>query len=274
MENKDFLRTPQTPFNLFPLLFVFLLMGCEPEAVLENETRQADLTITKAKEKAEKLTTYRGPAVSFYKGVAQAMVTMNDEGEPHSIGFRFSERSLDNLPMQSDEISLKLPGQAKGLAFDHIDVGWMPEGHFPPGVFDIPHFDIHFYMVSHEERMQINDAAKAAILPPEEFRPPYYIPTDGYELYMGKHWINLMSPEFQGSTFTHTFIYGSYDGEFMFYEPMITRDFLMEKTSGQYPITQPANFQRTGYYYPTLYSINYDATKKEYTVLLEGMVYR
>ena len=122
--------------------------------------------------------------------------------------------------------------------------------------------------------MQINDAAKAGILPPAEFRPPFYVPTDGYELYMGKHWINVLSPEFQGSTFTHTFIYGSYDGEFIFYEPMITRDFLMEKTTGQYPITQPANFQRTGYYYPTLYSINYDATRKEYTVLLEGMVYR
>ncbi len=274
MEKKNFLRTPQTPFNLFPLLFIFLLLGCVPEAVLENESTQADLTLTKAKDKAEKLTTYRGPAISFYKGVAQAMVTMNHEGEPQSIGFRFSERSLDNLPMHTEKLTLELPGQAKGLAFDHIDVGWNPQGHFPPGIYDVPHFDIHFYMVSQEEKMQINDDIKAEILPPAEFVPPFYIPTGGYEPYMGKHWINVTSNEFQGGAFTHTFIYGSYDGEFIFYEPMLTLDFLTEKVSGEYPISQPANFQRTGYYYPTIYSIHCDATRKEYTVLLEGMVFR
>lgn len=274
MEKKNFLRTPQASFNLFPLLFVFLLLSCEPEVVLENETTQADLTLTKSKDKADMLTTYKGPAISFYKGVAQALVTMNHEGEPQSIGLRFSERSLDNLPMHPDEVTLELPGQARGLAFDHIDVGWMPTGHFPPGIYDVPHFDMHFYLISPEEKMMINDDLKAEILPLAEFRPPFYIPTDGYEQYMGKHWINVTSPEFHGSDFTHTFIYGSYDGEFIFYEPMITWDFLMEKGSSQFPIGQPAAFQRTGYYYPTVYSINYDATKKEYTVLLEGMVLR
>ena len=91
---------------------------------------------------------------------------------------------------------------------------------------------------------------------------------------MGKHWLNLDSNEANGLTFDQTFIYGSYGGEFVFYEPMITFDYLQMKTSQQYEISQPANFLRSGYYYPTKYSINYDKTKKEYIVMLHGMIKR
>ncbi len=43
---------------------------------------------------------------------------------------------------------------------------------------------------------------------------------------MGAHWVDVTSPELNGSTFAQTFIYGSYDGQVNFYEPMITLDFL------------------------------------------------
>ena len=41
---------------------------------------------------------------------------------------------------------------------------------------------------------------------------------------MGNHLIDAKSPELvsQGQVFTHTFIFGAYDGHVIFYEPMIT----------------------------------------------------
>lgn len=200
---------------------------------------------------------------------------MTHDGAPLAIGIKLSERTLENLPPDMEEFSLQLPNKAKGLAFDHIDLGWNPEGHEPPGTYDIPHFDIHFYMISREEQMGITDPDLAEILPPNEFWPANYFPTPGFVPMMGKHWLNMFADELQpGGVFTQTFIYGSYNGEFIFYEPMITLDYLKEKTSMQYDISQPAEFQRTGYYYPTTYSISYDSTKKEYTISLEGMVLR
>ena len=45
---------------------------------------------------------------------------------------------------------------------------------------------------------------------------------------MGNHLIDSKSPELvtKGTIFTHTFIFGAYDGHVSFYEPMITRAYL------------------------------------------------
>jgi hypothetical protein len=40
---------------------------------------------------------------------------------------------------------------------------------------------------------------------------------------MGVHWIDPASHEFHGHDFTATVLYGSYNGEMNFIEPMITR---------------------------------------------------
>jgi len=271
---KNFL-VPQLLLMFSSLVIVFLFTSCEKEALTAIENQSADLTFSTSNAHYEKMNTFYGPAKPFGKGVARAMVTMTHDGVPHAIGFKLSERALENLPPDMKEFSMELPNKTKGLAFDHIELGWNPEGHEPPGIYDIPHFDIHFYMISHEEQMGITDPDLAEILPPAEFWPADYFPTPGFVPMMGKHWLNMFADELQpGGAFTQTFIYGSYNGEFIFYEPMITLDYLKEKTNMQYNISQPGEFQRTGYYYPTTYSINYDSTRKEYTISLEGMVLR
>jgi len=272
---KNLLEVPQILLKFFPLIIVFLFTSCEKEAVTNIENQSANLTLSTSNAHPEKMNTFYGPAKPYGKGVARAMVTMTHDGVPQAIGIKLSERTLENLPPDMGEFSLELPNKTEGLAFDHIEFGWNPEGHEPPGIYDVPHFDIHFYMISEEEQMEITDPDLAEILPPVEFWPANYFPTPGFVPMMGKHWLSMFADELQpGGVFTQTFIYGSYNGEFIFYEPMITLDYLKEKTSMQYNISQQGEFQRTGYYYPTTYSINYDSTKKEYTILLEGMVLR
>jgi len=54
---------------------------------------------------------------------------------------------------------------------------------------------------------------------------------------------------------------------------MITRAYLLTKPNVTEPLKLPARYLRPGYY-PTQYSVKYDAEKKEYTVALEGMTLR
>lgn len=273
MKTRTYFPSIRMSFYLLSVFITFFITGCEKENLPESEDplNTADFTF---KAKTDKQNTFYGPAQPFSKGVTKAFVTMDHEGNPTEIGITISERILHNLPNHMEEFTLELPNKTKGLAFDHVDLGWNPEGHEPPGIYDIPHFDIHFYMISEEAQMQITDPQKAEILPPQEYWPANYVPTPGFVPMMGKHWLNLLSNEAQGEVFDQTFIYGSYDGEFIFYEPMITVDYLENKTSATYQINQPTEFQKSGFYYPTTYSINYDPIKKEYEIKMSGMVLR
>jgi len=61
-------------------------------------------------------------------------------------------------------------------------------------------------------------------------------------------------------------------GELIFWEPMITFDFLGRTSDACFEIRQPAAYQKAGYY-PTRYCIRTHAGTKQHTVSLEGFVY-
>tara|TARA_R100000935_G_scaffold42932_2_gene65335 strand:+ start:3640 stop:4470 length:831 start_codon:yes stop_codon:yes gene_type:complete len=272
---KTFQLPPQCLSPLFFLLFLFLFISCETDQVSEDTTQSSKSDLSKAPRSSEKTNTFYGPAKQLGDGVLRSMVVMKHDGTPESIGLRISEKVLEGLPDEERNITLELSNKMEGMAFDHIDFGWNPHGHEPPGIYDVPHFDIHFYMVSSAYQNNIQDPVLADILPPPSFWPATYFPTPGFVPAMGKHWLSGLADELQeGGVFTRTFIYGSYDGEFHFYEPMITLDYLREKGNEQIAIPQPGAFQRTGLYYPTTYSVNYDAVKKEYLITLENLVLR
>lgn len=271
---KNFQLPPHISRSLFPLLILFLLLGCQTDPIPEDTSQSLSTVLSKAPRSSEKMNTFYGPARQIGDGVLRSMVVMKHDGTPEAIGLRISEKALEGLPDEEQNITLELSNKMEGMAFDHIDFGWNPHGHEPPGFYDVPHFDIHFYMVSLDYQNNIQDADLAEILPDPEYIPETYFPTEGFVPAMGKHWVSGLADEFNGLPFTRTFIYGSYAGEFHFYEPMITLEYLQEKGNEQIPIPQPAEFQRTGLYYPTTYSINYDAVKKEYLITMENLVLR
>lgn len=276
MQTKfSFFSSPLNFYYLLPLMFIFLFSGCEKDTMGDIGSPAADGLQMKAKGHKEKVNTFYGPAQPYGNGVVRAMVTMNHDGEPEAIGVKISEKVLRDLPDEHEILTLRLPNKMEGLAIDHIDLDWNPHGHEPEMFYGARHFDFHFYMISPEEKMQIVPRTQEEIVLPEmQYWPANYFPTMEVVPNMGMHWLSEFAPELGGADFTHTFIYGSYDGEFIFYEPMITLDYLQNATGESFDISQPQEFQRTGYYYPTSYRISYDATKKEYTVLLEDMVLR
>lgn len=271
MKKMNSFWLPQPICYLLLVIPIIFFGSCEPEPVKDNFQELDMRTILAPK----KTNTFFGPAEPFGKGVVRTMVTMTKDGEPTSIGVKISEKVLENLPSDMEVLTLRLPNQAQAMAFDHIDLDWNPGGH-EPVFYEVPHFDVHFYMVAKEERMEITDPEKAAVLPEPEFVPEnYFLPAPDLVPYMGVHWLSFDAPELGGEDFTHTFIFGSYDGEFIFYEPMITIDYLVNHADGtSFPIAQPQEFQRPGYYYPTSYSMKHDPVKKEYLIEMSGMVYR
>ncbi len=224
-------------------------------------------------EGGEPSNTYFGAEGELGGGVIRTMVRLNNDGDVQALGVQFSEEVLEGLPEEFEHLTLQFPEEAGEIIYDHFDIDWAPHGHEPPGVYDLPHFDLHFYMISEEEKMQITDAALAEVLPAEEYWPATYFASPGFVPMMGKHWLSSEAGELNGEVFSHTFIYGSYNADFIFYEPMITLEYLQQKTSATFDIPQPENFQQSGFY-PTTYSINYDPVEGMYTVLLEGMVDR
>ncbi len=97
-------------------------------------------------------------------------------------------------------------------------------GHIPPGVYDLPHFDVHFYLEPIEDVFAIEpgtcgpefvrcdqfDLAKKPI--PSNYIHPDYKDVDAVAPGMGNHLIDLTGPEFNGQRFTRSWIFGIYDG--------------------------------------------------------------
>lgn len=178
----------------------------------------------------------------------------------------------------------------RATAFEHIVVNWNPQGHPPPtGIYRPPHFDFHFYTISREERYSIAAPSAADMcavdIPlscenfdlammslPADMTPPQHTSVGAVEPAMGNHWLDLSSPEFNGELFTHTWIFGAWKGELSFWEPMITKDFLMSAPNTLYDIAIPAAAPEAGYY-PTKYGIFYLPGRDLYTVTLTGFVW-
>ncbi len=116
-----------------------------------------------------------------------------------------------------------------------------------------------------------SDSVKFNNVPAAEYFPAKYVNTGHNIPQMGAHWIDVTTPELNGGTFTQTFLYGSYNSEVTFYEPMITKAFLDANPSFVRDFPLPAKFKKSGYY-PTKMRI--EKINGVTNIVLEGFVYR
>ncbi|MGQ0647547.1 MAG: DUF5602 domain-containing protein [Gemmatimonadaceae bacterium] len=243
-----------------------------------------------------------GPAQTLGQGTARTYIALDNAGTPVSLGVALSEAAMTGLPStpmpgmpSAAMLSLGFPAEAENTGFDHVMLDWNPAGHEPDHVYTHPHFDFHFYQITQAQRNAIVPSnpqyrAKTAALPTADYIPAGYVALNvlanipaaaaGVPL-MGLHWLDASSPELQpppnGKTFTTTFIYGSYDGTFIFLEPMITKAYIESmKTKPEgvsFPIGVAQKVARAGTY-PNAYSIRYDAAAREYRIAMDGLTQR
>jgi hypothetical protein len=170
--------------------------------------------------------------------------------------------------------------------FRWVSLNWNPHGHIAPAPppWAAPHFDFHFYIQEREAVKLIRTGTCGELIDCEDFKkatkavPAKYIHRDHINVgaavpEMGNHLINSKAPELakNGPPFTHTFIYGAYDGRITFLEPMITHAYLASNPSMCARIKQPEVWEIAGSY-PTKYCIRYLDRMGRYTVSLEEFV--
>lgn len=221
-------------------------------------------------------------SVAMGNGSVRSWVRLSADGTPASLGITFPESALENLPTDAagktccdgPEFVMPLPGNISSLPFTHVVVNWNPKGHEPVGIYDKPHFDFHFYMISPEVREKITAEGEDLVRCTKPLSvaatPVGYVPAPGGVPKMGAHWLLATTPELHGQPFTKTFIYGAYDGKVAFLEPMITLAYLQSHPDFSEKLPLPQAYPTPGHY-PTSYAIRFDSATREYTISLDNL---
>jgi hypothetical protein len=243
----------------------------------------AAISILSGCTKDEPKTMLKGPEVKVHGGAAWTWVQVDHNKNPLRMAVSLNDKALNSVPVGNQDggheegyhYTLKFHPQAPVSPFNHVGMGWNPSGHEPEQIYGVPHFDFHFYMPTPEtiQAIPAYDAAPGKFdnWPETAYFPANYLNVGGGVPQMGAHWVDVTSPELNGNPFTQTFIYGSYDGEVTFYEPMITLEFLKNTSNFVRAIPQPEKVQKSGYY-PT--KLKVEKHNGVTNVILDEMVYR
>jgi hypothetical protein len=229
--------------------------------------------------RAQSAQIFYGDPQSLGNGTVRSWITVDDYDNPLDIGLTFDQDALVDLPLENYEYMLSLPEEAKATAFNHIAINWTPHGHYPQGIYGAPHFDFHFYIISPQERQKItligDDYARVYKMPSPDFIPTDYVlfPGERASPNIGWHGVDITSPEYHEQPFDQTFIYGFYNGNMIFEEPMITTAFLNTKPNITETLKLPAAYPKSAYY-PTEYSVKYDEPSGVYTLSLDELKFR
>ncbi|HKS88221.1 MAG TPA: hypothetical protein VJR70_02155 [Stellaceae bacterium] len=230
--------------------------------------------------------TYRGPAVAIGNGTARTVVLTDRANAPVAIAVEFTAGMLGGLPPRPNAgdpmldwaYYLDFPRAAPATGFDHVMINWHPMGHVPPGIYDVAHFDFHFYLVGRQDQLAIHyahpetpDVADVTMPPAALIPPGYSIPPGTQVSRMGLHAVPAAAPEFHHGKFANTLIYG-YDqnGRLAFLEPMVAIDYLKRRPSEVQAVAVPARYSLPGEY-PARYSVTYDPQRQTYRVVFDRL---
>lgn len=253
-----------------------------------------------------------GWRASLGQGEVTSYAELSDTGAPRAVGIAISAKALASLPPTSSdhhhcfdrngdgatnqatecahthEFVIPLPdavSQRTDMPFKWVLLNWNQHGHMPPGIYDVPHFDVHFFIDTIENTFAIHDGpcgpelvncdhyARAKQPLPEGQMHPDFQDVDAVAPAMGNHLIDVTGHEFHGAPFTASWIYGVYDGRVTFYEQMIALGYLQTRPNSCAPIKSPPVVAQAGYY-PTQRCVRYDAETDTYLISMDAFAYR
>lgn len=213
-----------------------------------------------------------GTSGSLNGGSVTAYADVNGS-DLNAVGFQVSGSAVRNPGSGPGSVFVDLPSQASGTGFLRLEMDWNPQGHPPPGVYDVPHFDFHFYYIPDSQRTTIPGGQVSPVA--SKFLPSNYSQPGPAVPQMGGHALDLMSPELNGGTFTQTFIYGYYQGQEIFLEPMATQAYLQGLSgSTSFDFRQPSQYgiAMMPSLVPTTVDYAYDSANDLYTISLGNFV--
>ncbi|MDB5012787.1 MAG: hypothetical protein JWQ25_989 [Daejeonella sp.] len=252
---------------IFLVALIFIATSCS-----KNEVAQPKVASQLTQANNEESEIHYGPAVAIGNKEAKAWVSVNAKGDPIAIGVSLPGDAILNLDSEPKIFTLHLPLDVKVAPYDHIDLNWNPVGHPPMDIYTTPHFDLHFYMICEQDQAKIEGQLPPYMdpAPALKYIPEAYVQGPGVEPEMGCHWVDVLSPEFNGKSFTRTMIWGTHSGKVIFFEPMFTLAYLKTKPEEIIPMRQPASFEKSGFYAQN-YSFKYDENHQRYIIALTDL---
>ncbi len=229
------------------------------------------------------------------EGFVRSFVTLDDYGNPSEVGATLTQGSL-SLPTGDSEPDiatvLSLPPEASATVFNHLVLTYRP--HTEPGnppAFGVPRITIDSSLLSLQERALIcpnpdttgpqptcaaDEQAKILKPPKPGTVPQGMLPTGIVEPGIGTRYFDpdAALPIIMGQqSFNTLYDYGFYDGEPSVIAFGASKAFLETQPNVTNPIKVPTSYPKSGYY-PTEYSVTFDATSQEYNLSLSGLTYR
>ncbi len=202
---------------------------------------------------------------------ATPLIERDAARRPTAISLVIPARLLKALPTKHAEAIYPL--ENAGLVRS-ANLQWHPMGHDPAHVYDVPHFDLHFFTIDEDVRHSIvPGAASGKVQPAKANLPPGSIVAPGFVPMMGMHVIPASQPEFNHGKFAITPIIGYWHGEVAFFEVMFTKAWLQQNADTEAAYPQPASVRQHGWY-PTRYAVHYDKAKDAYTVAITHFLRR
>lgn len=168
-----------------------------------------------------------------------------------------------------------LPDAVKAATgFDHLGVNWEPHGH-PPGLFMVPHFDLHFYTIGPEavQAIDCEDVTKPDAVPAGYTLPDVEIPELGTLVglcvpKMGMHAM-LEAEVSETEPFGASLIVGYDRQQVIFAEPMIAQSKLLEArtfTLDMPPVSAGADVR-----WPRSFEAVYDEAAQSYRIVFSDL---
>ena len=178
-----------------------------------------------------------GQSWEFGNGAVTTYAEFANDRVPSAIGIVYSTGALEALPSANSdqhhcfdrdsngtvepamecfathEAVIPLPDAVATRAdipFKWVLFNWVPVGHIPAGVYDVPHFDIHFYIesIANVFALQVGpcgpefvrcDQCELAKKPlPANYIHPDFQDVDAVAPAMGNHLVDVAGPEFNG----------------------------------------------------------------------------
>jgi hypothetical protein len=226
-----------------------------------------------------------GETIKMGNDSVRTYVKIDSLGNPAAIGIAIDADAINGLGNAPLMTMLPLPNDANSkLPYKTISMDWNPQGHEPEVFFGAKHFDFHFYTMTESEIHGISmDSNKMYKEPVQSDVPAGYtgyvnipgmgrIATGGAPM-MGWHFTDSTVPMIPGQyVFDKIFIYGFYNGKMNFMEPMITKEYLEKKETFTASIPQPQTYINSGNFWPTKYTIRFNAATNQYIVEMHDMV--
>lgn len=170
---------------------------------------------------------------------------------------------------------IELPEEARtALGIDYLGINWEAHGH-PPATFMTPHFDFHFYNVTRDAVSSIDcsDLTKPSAAPEGYVLPDIDVPGMGTLVglcvpLMGMHALPAGDVGAAGP-FGASMIVGYYGGKPIFFEPMVSRELLLQRKDFSLPLPAVANLP-AGVRYPRELHAKYDEATAAYRLVATG----